>query len=274
MKEIKDTRKDSVETKIFNVNVYGLNESLIASGYPMIADHIGDMDEYYGDVLYVDEKDIKRGKVLGNVPTGTGHDNYLKGIVVQFDITYPVYWSPQFQRYHFADIVSSTSAMHKIHKVNLNETTNKYVSRTNNERLSKWIDIYNEMLVNKKDSVIATIGNDDDFVIKHYLLCEHSEFVSNENSMGEYKKSIPTEMIENSQTQIMSKEYIYMKIISNLPQGLMKTMRITTSYLQLKTIYQQRKHHKLKDDWGVFCDWCIELPYFRQLCTKEEPKNV
>ena len=33
------------------------------------------------------------------------------------------------------------------------------------------------------------------------------------------------------------------------------------NYLQLKTIYKQRKNHKLKEDWGAICSMIEGLPY-------------
>ena len=43
--------------------------------------------------------------------------------------------------------------------------------------------------------------------------------------------------------------------------------RVSTNYLQLKTIYKQRKNHKLKEDWGAICTMIEELPY-KELITK------
>jgi len=97
---------------IKNTRVYGLNESLIRSGYPMT---VGDpKDRDYDSHNITDHNDLKRGVKLGKVPNGTGHDNFLKGIIVQFDLRYPEYFSPQLQRYSWIDIVSSQSKMHKI----------------------------------------------------------------------------------------------------------------------------------------------------------------
>ncbi len=116
------------EMKIFNVSVTGFEESLLASGYPMSKN---DVYQYGGSVasktlfyspynktIYethtYDEPAMAVKKIskvassLANAKQGSGHDCFLKGITVSFDISYPVYWSPQFQRYHFADIVSST----------------------------------------------------------------------------------------------------------------------------------------------------------------------
>ncbi|MGO2119065.1 MAG: hypothetical protein ACTH29_09145 [Fusobacterium sp.] len=208
--------------KIFNVKVYGLNESAKASGYPMIS---GDIP-CYDDIDELSEKEIKRIKNLGNAIPGSGHDCFLKGITVQFDITYPNYWSPQFQRYHFADIVSSTSKMHRITKMDLHKTCNKYVDDIVIENLQKWVDIYN------------------------FFSEEETEITVNDNKYTKYE--------------------VFMKIISNAPLGLEQTMRVTTNYLQLKSIYNQRRHHKLKEDWGSFCDWCLTLPMFKDLCIKNK----
>ena len=65
------------------------------------------------------------------------------------------------------------------------------------------------------------------------------------------------------------KYYYWMKALSNCPLGLELTMRCTTNYLQLRTIYHQRKNHKLKEDWGAFCDWIKSLPYSKELITIE-----
>ena len=53
--------------KVDNVRIYGLNESVIASGYPMqIETH--DMNK-----VVIGEKDLKRVKHLGNAVSGRSH---------------------------------------------------------------------------------------------------------------------------------------------------------------------------------------------------------
>ena len=65
----------------------------------------------------------------------------------------------------------------------------------------------------------------------------------------------------------------WMVVISNCPLGLELTMRCTTNYLQLRTIYHQRKHHKLKEDWGAYCTWIESLPYSKEFITIENVTN-
>jgi hypothetical protein len=60
-----------------------------------------------------------------------------------------------------------------------------------------------------------------------------------------------------------------MEMVSNCPLGLELFMRISTNYKQLQTIYHQRKHHKLKEDWGAFCEFVENLPYAKEFITGE-----
>lgn len=104
--------------KISNTKVYGLEESIIASGYPMLTKPYTE-EEFKEKVKEVNAsfkikddnwaaKRVNTAKRLGNTNLGEGHSTFLSGIIVQFNINYPVYWTPQFQRYHFQQIVSST----------------------------------------------------------------------------------------------------------------------------------------------------------------------
>lgn len=52
----------------------------------------------------------------------------------------------------------------------------------------------------------------------------------------------------------------YLRLLYNIPVGFELTARITTNYRQLKTMYAQRKTHRLPD-WHVFCDFVENLPY-------------
>ena len=261
--------------KISNERIYGLEESIVASGYPMLSKSYtnGEFEDKSTDInsiIFFDggsetdltwaDKRIKTAKNLGNTPLGEGHSNYLKGIVVQFDVRYPVYWTPQFQRYNFADIVSSMSSMHRITKMDLDESFNEFVIPEMKWKLQGMIDVYNEALSKGQKTVIKQTLKDVDFKTNPDGVVFYTDKEEALNTKGV--------LIEITNEEI-SIEDLYMYIISNCPQGLEKTMRVSTNYLQLKTIYLQRKNHKLKD-WKVFCDWCLTLPYFKELCLGDK----
>lgn len=107
--------------KVENVRIYDLEESLIASGYPMRTMAAQDRD--------LDEKDIKRGHNLSKAcDTGNGaHGQFMTGIRVSFDLTFTNKAWVEAERYRFLEFVSSQSTMHRITKFNLREQYNEYV---------------------------------------------------------------------------------------------------------------------------------------------------
>ena len=60
----------------------------------------------------------------------------------------------------------------------------------------------------------------------------------------------------------------YLEILYSNPCGMRLTARMTTNYRQLKTIYSQRKNHRLPE-WVAFCSWIETLPCFKEICLSE-----
>ena len=56
----------------------------------------------------------------------------------------------------------------------------------------------------------------------------------------------------------------YHKLMCNVPSGLYLSARCSTNYMQLKTMYNQRKNHRLIG-WKHFCMTCDSLPEFNAL---------
>lgn len=107
---------------ISNVKVYELQESIIASRNAMRTE----LPEYTGEEFSLS---LPRAIALASNPSNSGHPNFLTGIRVAFDIVYPNYISPELQRYHFLDIVTSSSKMHRLGQIVEAKSFNKYVSK-------------------------------------------------------------------------------------------------------------------------------------------------
>lgn len=56
----------------------------------------------------------------------------------------------------------------------------------------------------------------------------------------------------------------YLRILYSNPCGFRLTAGMTTNYRQLKTIYAQRKNHRLPE-WREFCAWIETLPMAHEL---------
>lgn len=145
-----------MEFSITDTEVYGIDKSIVSSGNSFrtslrLPDDLG-------------EKDLLRAEKLGQVPAGSGHDSYLNGITVLMNVTAPLYWWKQAQRYHWLDFVSSQSTMHCVTKFNLEE---RCVNNTNKEIIAivkEMIDKYNQ-----ETEILKTISNDD-MRYRHKLL--------------------------------------------------------------------------------------------------------
>jgi hypothetical protein len=124
--------------KIENIRVYDLQESLVASGYPMRTE-LAQRE--------LDEKDIKRGLNLTKASNGNGaHGQWLTGVRVAFDLTCTNKMWVEAERYRFLEFVSSQSTMHRITKFNLDEAYNEYVDPRVIEIMKEKVAIYNDLL--------------------------------------------------------------------------------------------------------------------------------
>ena len=180
---------------VSNAIVYNFSNAVRGSKFPMAIDS----EKPTGEV-------VGRTYALGNAKSGCGHDCFLKGIVVVFDLTWSVKASVELQRYHFIDFVSSQSTMHRISKFDLDGQYMKYVDKRIIEIMKEKQADYNENPTKEK----------------------------------------------------------YLELLYSNPCGFRLTAEMTTNYLQLKTIYAQRRNHRLPE-WQRFCDWCETLPMFKEL---------
>lgn len=192
---------------ISNARVYNFDNAVRASKFPMSV-----------DVSKVNSEVTKTVNSLAGAQPGTGHNNFLSGILVAFDITMTNKMAVEWQRYHFQQIVSSQSTMHRITKM---ELTRSYISYVNPRIVGIILDL-----------------------------------------VGEYNDAIEKQDKEKA-------DKLYLEILYSNPSGMLLTQGIVTNYLQLKTIYNQRKNHRLPE-WRLFCDWIKTLPYSEWITGSED----
>lgn len=206
---------------ISNVKVYGLEESIKRAKYPMSTN----VDKL--------NSDLTSGIVsLAKSERGSGHDQWLTGVIVQFDLTFTVKAWTEAQRYHFLDFISSQSTMHRITRFNLDNQYVKYVDK-------RIVDVMKEKIRGYNDLCNALIPQSCDAVEAYEKL----------------------------------KKEKYLEILYSNPCGFQLTAGMTTNYRQLKTIYAQRKNHRLPE-WRAFCEWIKTLPNSELImCETKEENN-
>ncbi len=185
---------------VTNSKVYGIENAFRVSKFPMSVD----TESVTGAIT-------PRINSLATCGKGEGHDNFLNGIIVQFDLTFTIKAWTEAERYHFLDFISSQSTMHRISKMDINKQCNEYVTANTINELNRLKDIY----------------------------------------------------LENQTPEN------YLVLLYNVPVGFQLTAGMTTNYRQLKTIYAQRKSHRLPE-WREFCEWVETLPYSYLITGKQE----
>lgn len=86
----------------------------------------------------------KRAVKLAQTKIWEWHDNWLNGIIAQFDLCFSNKARVEAERYHFLDFVSSMSTMHRLTKMNFDEVFNEYVSVQTKEHMKELQEAYNE----------------------------------------------------------------------------------------------------------------------------------
>ena len=131
---------------ITNYKVYDLEETLVASGYAMIEEYNLKTIEQEQDWLILtgeqDNKHYKRALKLAKAPLNSGHVSFAKGIIVNMDVTFTNKAWIEFQRYHFADIITGMSTMHRISKFDLDSSFNQYTDPQIINRLKELQEVY------------------------------------------------------------------------------------------------------------------------------------
>lgn len=195
---LRDTYREMTYRVVTNDWVNEMSNSVIASGYPMLKLYTP-MDDSLKDAK-VKLKDINRAWKLSQAPACSGHDCFLKGVLVSFDLTLSLKCWTEAERYGFLNFVSSMSSL-KLAETNSDICFIEYTDRES-------IKVFRQ-------------------------------------KMKEY---------QNDKTRDN-----WLKMVYSMPTGLLLSARMTTNYMQLKTIYNQRRTHRLPD-WQEFCDWIEYLP--------------
>lgn len=138
---------------VTNVQVYDLEESLKASGYPMRTST---------EWIEEPEKQMKRCSNLSQAADWVGaHDQFLTGIRVAFDLTFSNKAWVEAERYKFLEFVSSQSTMHRITKFDLTNQYNGYVDPRVIEIMQEKVTQYNALA-----ETLKNISKEDEYEIK------------------------------------------------------------------------------------------------------------
>lgn len=158
---------------------------------------------------------------------GHDHRKYLRMITVYVDITAPLYWWKEFDTYKVGTVANSCSTMHKIASKPFakGDFSHDHLVTDHKLRYSK------NFSISPDDWLNLTIDELNYF----------RELYSNTND-----------------------KIYWWQMIQMLPSSYNQKRTVMMNYEMLANAYFSRKNHRL-DEWHVFCDWVLTLPYFKDI---------
>lgn len=187
---------------------------------------------YTGIYIGPNDMDLARRLIAG----GTEHRKFLRQIFVSVDITAPLYWWKEFDTYKVGTTANSTSTMHKL--------ASTPITRECFE------------MTDFKDVIIEGVESEN----------EELSFVY---TTGMFVEEIIETLEELRQKYNETKDKRYWKeLVRWLPNGWLQTRTVTMNYENLRSMYHQRKHHKLTEWSEAFCEWVESLPYAKELIVE------
>lgn len=186
-------------------------------------------DSYFDDSgnYIIGQNDLKLAKTL--VMAGSEHRKFLRQVFVSVDITAPRYWWTEFDTYKVGTVANSESTMHTLTKHKITKELFEFGDYSNPTPSMKSVVHGGETKVNTDDAW-------------ENLICN-------------------LEKIREIYIETNDKRY-WKELIRLLPQSFLQKRTITMNYEVVRTIYHQRKDHKLTEWSCGFVEWTKNLPYF------------
>lgn len=176
----------------------------------------------------VGKNDLKLMKTIAQGGTDLG--DFLEMINITIDITAPLYWWSELNRYISIPTLSNINMIDEIKDKTFT------IDDFSHEHLGIWRSV-----------------NGGDI---------HSGMI------GILKKTIENlNYCRNRLLETQEKKWLW-QIQQLLPASYNEKRKIQLNYATLLRIYEFCQNHKL-DEWRNFCDWILSLPYFKEICLED-----
>ena len=193
------------------------------------------------DGFVIGDNDLELMKRL--YKAGTEHRTYARMIQVSMDITAPLYWWKEMDRYTVGKSQVSCSTMHKIaaKEFERNDFSNEHLPKGSDAWSDTWelSTSKNMVLINKDDPLYLSACDLLDLTIR---------------GLNHFREKY---------LETKDKKY-WWQLIQLLPSSYNQKRTITMNYENAVTIIKQRTGHKL-DEWNEFVRILDLLPYIHEI---------
>ena len=127
-------------------------------------------------------------------------------------------------------------------------------------------DTYHFNTKNSCSTMHKLLNNNNPITLDLFVICDEDKdwWINTveklESMRQEYKN------IQATTKDAMQMNRLLVRAKRMLPEGFLQMRTWDTNYAELRSIYFQRKNHRLKEEWvETFCKWVESLPYAKEL---------
>ena len=130
-------------------------------------------------------------------------------------------------------------------------------------------DTYHFGTKNSCSTMHKLLNNTNPITLDMFMICEEDIdwWTTTVNNLEDLRKQYKEIQATTRDSKAMNRLLIRAKRM--LPEGFEQMRTWDTNYAELRNIYFQRRHHRLKEEWvDTFCKWVESLPYAEELINK------
>lgn len=127
-------------------------------------------------------------------------------------------------------------------------------------------DTYHFNTKNSCSTMHKLLNNTNPITLDMFMICEEDIdwWTTTVNNLEDLRKQYKEIQVTTRDSKAMNRLLVRAKRM--LPEGFEQMRTLDTNYAEIRNMYFQRRHHRLKEEWvDTFCKWVESLPYAEEL---------
>lgn len=131
-------------------------------------------------------------------------------------------------------------------------------------------DTYHFNTKNSCSTMHRLLNNINPITLDMFVVCEEDRTWWENTVAGLEMLRVEYKHVQSTSKDSKKMDRLLLRAKRMLPEGFLQMRTWDTTYAELRNMYFQRRHHRLKEEWiDTFCKWVESLPYAKELICLE-----
>ena len=131
-------------------------------------------------------------------------------------------------------------------------------------------DTYHFNTKNSCSTMHKLLNRNTPITLDMFIICEedHDWWIDTVSKLEKLRQEY--KQVQSTTKDIQTMNRLLVRAKRMLPEGFLQMRTWDTNYAEIRNMYFQRRHHRLKEEWiDTFCKWVESLPYAKELIMYE-----